>query len=233
VNPSRKLAEDPNWVGVRDWSVGKRYSYAPRWSASYGVPMSKKAPEEKYLSRNIRAFCIACHHCLGRRKIAGGRNTGIRDGAQGDPPWTLHVICLPILAKQIAAVRRRTRRAACRGRRRDEQNNPDRGVVVARQIPRRPCTAICGATINNDLRARRRVTRDAEHRAGCRKYFAGRMNVPPKQAAMALDALYIAYSKQANPSNAAEVRAAINGLFQQLKIRPHTTPTNCLLPQAN
>ena len=38
-----------------------------------------------------------------------------------------------------------------------------------------------------------------------------------EQAAMALDALYIAYSKQANPSNAAEVRAAINGLFQQLE----------------
>jgi len=38
-----------------------------------------------------------------------------------------------------------------------------------------------------------------------------------EQAAMALDALYIAYSRQANPSNAPEVRAAINGLFQQLE----------------
>ena len=34
---------------------------------------------------------------------------------------------------------------------------------------------------------------------------------------MALDALYIAYSKQANPPNAGEVRAAINALFQQLE----------------
>jgi hypothetical protein len=34
---------------------------------------------------------------------------------------------------------------------------------------------------------------------------------------MALDSLYIAYSKQANPANAAEVRNAINGLFQQLE----------------
>jgi hypothetical protein len=38
-----------------------------------------------------------------------------------------------------------------------------------------------------------------------------------EQAAMALDSLYIAYSKQANPPNAADVRGAINGLFQQLE----------------
>jgi hypothetical protein len=38
-----------------------------------------------------------------------------------------------------------------------------------------------------------------------------------EQATMALDSLYIAYSKQANPPNAAEMRAAINGLFQQLE----------------
>ena len=39
-----------------------------------------------------------------------------------------------------------------------------------------------------------------------------------EQAAMAMDSLYIAYSKDAKPANAADVRAAINGLFQQLEI---------------
>jgi len=34
---------------------------------------------------------------------------------------------------------------------------------------------------------------------------------------MALDSLYIAYSKQGSPGNANEVRAAINALFQQLE----------------
>ena len=38
-----------------------------------------------------------------------------------------------------------------------------------------------------------------------------------EQATMALDSLYIAYSRETKPSNAAEVRAAINGLFQQLE----------------
>jgi hypothetical protein len=38
-----------------------------------------------------------------------------------------------------------------------------------------------------------------------------------EQAAMAMDSLYIAYSKDAKPSNADEVRAAINELFRQLE----------------
>jgi hypothetical protein len=38
-----------------------------------------------------------------------------------------------------------------------------------------------------------------------------------EQAAMAMDSLYIAYSKDAKPNNADEVRAAINELFRQLE----------------
>ena len=38
-----------------------------------------------------------------------------------------------------------------------------------------------------------------------------------EQAAMALDSLYIAYSRNVNPANAADIRMAINGLFQQLE----------------
>jgi hypothetical protein len=38
-----------------------------------------------------------------------------------------------------------------------------------------------------------------------------------EQAAMAMDSLYIAYSKDAKPDNADDVRAAINVLFQQLE----------------
>ncbi len=34
---------------------------------------------------------------------------------------------------------------------------------------------------------------------------------------MALDSLYIAYSKDTKPADSAEVRAAINALFQQLE----------------
>jgi len=38
-----------------------------------------------------------------------------------------------------------------------------------------------------------------------------------EQAAMAIDSLFIAYSRNEKPADAAGVRTAINGLFQQLE----------------
>jgi hypothetical protein len=63
---------------------------------------------------------------------------------------------------------------------------------------------------NVALRAMQGITQDAENISLGDERAA-------EQAVMALDALYIAYSKQAHPQNASEVRGAINGLFQQLE----------------
>jgi hypothetical protein len=60
------------------------------------------------------------------------------------------------------------------------------------------------------LRMLQRITEDAESIALADERAA-------EQAAMAVDSLYIAYSRDAKPGNAAEVRASINGLFQQLE----------------
>jgi hypothetical protein len=60
------------------------------------------------------------------------------------------------------------------------------------------------------LRMLQRISDDAENIALADERAA-------EQAAMAMDSLYIAYSKDAKPANASEVRAAINGLFQQLE----------------
>jgi hypothetical protein len=60
------------------------------------------------------------------------------------------------------------------------------------------------------LRMLQRVPDDAENIALADERAA-------EQATMALDSLYIAYSRESKPANAAEVRAAINGLFQQLE----------------
>jgi hypothetical protein len=55
-----------------------------------------------------------------------------------------------------------------------------------------------------------RITDDAENISNADERAA-------EQAAMALDSLYIAYSRDVKPGNAADVRAGINGLFQQLE----------------
>ena len=60
------------------------------------------------------------------------------------------------------------------------------------------------------LRMMQRIADDAENIAIADERAA-------EQAAMAMDSLYIAYGKDTKPGNDAEVRGAINGLFQQLE----------------
>ena len=95
--------------------------------------------------------------------------------------------------------------------------NPDRAVVasaalsaapLAQQIAERMATMKYDQTIT--LRMLQGITDNAEEIAISDERTA-------EQAAMALDSLYIAYSKDTKPSNAAEARASINQLFQQLE----------------
>ena len=47
-----------------------------------------------------------------------------------------------------------------------------------------------------------------------------------EQAAMALDSLFIAYARAEKAANAADVRTAINGLFQQLQNPSNYNPAD-------
>jgi hypothetical protein len=95
--------------------------------------------------------------------------------------------------------------------------NPDRSTVasaaaaaapLAQRIAERLSTMQYNQAIA--LRMLQRISDDAENISLADERAA-------EQAAMALDSLYIAYSHDTKPANAAEVRAAINGLFQQLE----------------
>jgi ABC-type transporter Mla subunit MlaD len=95
--------------------------------------------------------------------------------------------------------------------------NPDRNSVVsaagsAAPVAQRLADRLAGMQYSSALAlgAMQKITEDAEEISLADERAA-------EQAAMALDSLYIAYSKEAKPANAAEVRAAINGLFQQLE----------------
>jgi len=95
--------------------------------------------------------------------------------------------------------------------------NPDRSAVVAAAAAATPVVQgladrLSTMTYDQDLARRmlQRITEDSENIALADERAA-------EQAAMAVDSLYIAYSREVKPANAAEARAAINGLFQQLE----------------
>jgi outer membrane murein-binding lipoprotein Lpp len=95
--------------------------------------------------------------------------------------------------------------------------NPDRAAVASEAsaavpIAQRMAERLAAMPYDRELALHmlQQITGDAENISLADERAA-------EQATMAIDSLYIAYSKEANPKNAEEVRSAINGLFQQME----------------
>ena len=214
-----KPAEDANWTGVRDWSAGQ--------AAQLRAELDRlvwRARNERYDKKDIwpeysELSCFACHHSLGPAKDSWRQEHGYEGRRPGDPAWnSSRYAVFRLLARQIDSGN---------GLELDKQLltvssemsklNPDRTVVaeaasaaapLAQQIAERLAVMPYDQAIT--LRMLQRIADDAENIALADERAA-------EQAAMAMDSLYIAYAKDAKPANDAEIRAAINVLFQQVE----------------
>jgi len=214
-----KPVEGAAWAGVRDWSTGQAVQLRAEmerltWRAK-GERFDKKDvwPEYSELS------CFACHHALVPAKDSWRQEYGFVGRRPGVPAWnSSRYAVFRLLAKQIDAAN-----AQALDRRllevSDEMSklNPDRSVVAASASAAAPLAQRFAerlAAMQYDqavvLRMLQRIGDDAENISLADERAA-------EQAAMAVDSLYIAYSKDAKPGNADEVRAAINELFHQLE----------------
>jgi hypothetical protein len=214
-----KPVEDAAWVGVRDWSAGQAVQLRAEmerltWRAK-GERFDKKDvwPEYSELS------CFACHHALTPAKDSWRQEHGFAGRRPGDPAWNgSRYVVFRLLARQIdsANAQELDRRLAEVS---DEMSklNPDRNAVAVAASAAAPVSERFAerlAAMQYDrgvvLRALQNISDDAETISLADERAA-------EQAAMAMDSLYIAYSKDAKPNNADEVRAAINELFRQLE----------------
>src|SRR6266404_930503 len=214
-----KPVEDAAWVGVREWSAGQAGQLRAAmerltWRAKNGRYDKKDVwPEYSELS------CFACHHALGPTKDSWRQGRGYGRRRPGDPAWNgSRYAVFRLLAQQIDSANAQElekQLSAVSGEM--SKLNPDRNTVataasaagpVAQRLAER--LAIMQYDQAATLRMLQRISDDAENIALADERAA-------EQAAMALDSLYIAYSRDATPANAAEVRTAINGLFQQLE----------------
>jgi len=214
-----KPVEDAAWAGVRDWSTGQAVQLRAEmerlaWRAK-GERFDKKDvwPEYSELS------CFACHHALVPPKDSWRQAHGFAGRRPGDPAWnSSRYAVFRLLAKQIdlpnaQELNRRILEVS------DEMSklNPDRNAIAASASAAAPIAQHFAerlAAMQYDpaivMRMLRQIPEDAETISLADERAA-------EQAAMAMDSLYIAYSKDAKPSNADEVRAALNVLFQQLE----------------
>jgi Cytochrome c554 and c-prime len=214
-----QAAEDAAWVGVRDWSVGQAVQLRASMERLVWRAKGERGDKKDVWPEYSELSCFACHHALGPAKDSWRQEHGYDDRRPGDPAWNeSRYAVFRLLAKQIdSANAQELDRQMLIVSQEMSTLNPDRNAVAAAAaaaIPLAQRIAERLATMQYDqaitLRMMQRITDDAE-------YISLADERAAEQVTMALDSLYIAYSKNAKPANAGEVRGAINGLFQQLE----------------
>jgi hypothetical protein len=214
-----KAAEEGAWVGVRDWSTGQAVQLRAAMERLTWRAKGERADKKDVWPEYSELSCFACHHALGSAKDSWRQEHGYIGRRPGDPAWNAsRYAVFRLLAKQVdsASAQELDRQLLAAS---DEMSklNPDRGAVAtaataAAPLAQRIAERLAGMPYDQAiaLRMLQRITDDAEDISLGDERAA-------EQAAMALDSLYIAYSRDAKPANAGEVRDAINGLFRQLE----------------
>jgi hypothetical protein len=210
-----KMPEENNaWRQVQAWAVGNAVQLRDSLNRVSRRAKDAKGAWPEYAELD----CIACHHSLTLPLDSWRQERGYAGHRPGNPPWnqsrevifrSLVEEISPDAAKQfneeITKLAGLMNQLA--GNREEIGASADRAAGVADQLARE----IQGQNYDQALTLRllRRVARD-----GAAISAEGERSA--EQAAMTLDSLFGVYSQNVKPANAADVRTAINGLFQQL-----------------
>jgi hypothetical protein len=163
--------------------------------------------------------CFACHHSLTDADNSWRQALGYAGRRAGNPPWNL---------SRYAVLRQIVNEVDREGGRRLETEveklyaimstgNPDRNQAAAQarataDVAGRLAQQISAGTFDQARTQRllQAIVRDGD-------YISRQGERAAEQAAMALQALYLAYAAQAQPANDAQIRAAMKTLFQQVE----------------
>jgi Cytochrome c554 and c-prime len=214
-----KPVEEAAWAGVRDWATGQAVQLRASMERLAWRAKAERADKKDPWPEYAELSCFACHHSLGPAKDSWRQEHGYEGRRPGDPPWNAsRYAVFRYFAKQIdSATAQELEGLLLTVSTEMSKLNPDRTAVTdaaSAAVPLAQRFADRLATMPYDqaiiVRMLQRIADDAENIALADERAA-------EQATMAMDSLYIAYSKDAKPANDAEIRAAINGLFQQLE----------------
>ncbi len=216
---SGKPTEDPAWMGVREWSTGQAVQLSASMDRLAWRARGERNDQQNTWPEYAELSCFSCHHSLVSAKDSWRQEHGYEGRRPGDPPWnSSRYAVFRLFAKQIdSASAQDLDRQLLIISTEMSKLNPDRTAVAIAANAASPLALHIAdrlAAMQYDqaitLRMLQRIADDAENISLADERAA-------EQATMALDSLYIAYSKDTKPADAAEVRAAINALFQQLE----------------
>jgi hypothetical protein len=214
-----KPVEEATWTGVRDWAAGQAVQLGESMNRLAWRAKAERGDKKDVWPEYAELSCFACHHSLGPAKGSWRQAHGYEGRRPGDPAWnSSRYAVFRLFAKQIdSASAQELDRQILIVDTEMSKLNPDRTVVAKaalRAAPLAQQVAEGMATMPYDqgitLRLLQRISDSAEEISMSDERAA-------EQAAMAIDSLYIAYSKDTKPGDAVEARAAINALFQQLE----------------
>jgi hypothetical protein len=214
-----KPVDDAAWSGVREWSTGQAVQLRAEMERLTWRAKSERFDKKDVWPEYSELSCFACHHSLGPAKDSWRQEHGYTGRRPGDPAWnSSRYVVFRLLAKQIdSANAQELDRQLLSVSSEMSKLNPDRNAVAsaataAAPLAQRFAERLATMPYNQSLALHmlEQICDDAENIAVADERAA-------EQATMAMDSLYIAYSKDAKPANAPEVRAAINALFQQLE----------------
>jgi hypothetical protein len=220
--PGVPAENDGAWAGVREWGTGQAVQLRASMERVAWRAKGKNWPEYSELQ------CFSCHHSLTAPEQSWRQERGYAGRRPGDPPWNgSRYAVFRELAHQVdndAASRLDDEVAQLA--KSLSQLNPDRDAVAS--------ASTAAATLSNQLAARietqpydaAMTLRLLQHISDDADEISDQGERAAEQAAMALDSLFIAYSRTEKVANAAEVRAAINGLFQQLENPSNYNPAD-------
>jgi hypothetical protein len=215
-------AENDAWSGVRDWGTGQAVQLRASMERIAWRAKGKNWPEYSELQ------CFSCHHDLTAPEQSWRQERGYPGRRPGDPPWN---------ASRYAVFRELAHQVDDAGASRLDDQVAQIAKLLGQLTPDRDAVssaAAGAASLSNQLAGRietqqydaAMAIRLLQKISGDADDISGEGERAAEQAAMALDSLFIAYTRTEKMASAADVRAAINGLFQQLENPSNYNPAD-------
>jgi len=208
----KEVDKDP-WLGVRALSVGQAVQLREQLKRVARESQSGIWPEYAELD------CFACHHNLTAAKDSWRQERGYPGRRPGNPPFNLSrfVVFRHVIQEADASASEQLRSEVDGVSTLVTALGSDRAKVAAQassaaEISDRLAQRLAGMHFDQPmtLRLLKAISADAND-------IAGQGERSAEQATMALDSLFIAYTRNDHLANEAQIKAAIHGLFQQLE----------------
>lgn len=201
------------WSDVRDWGTGQAVQLSAEMKYLQDLTQREQWPEYTQLD------CFACHHNLVKTENSWRLQRGYARRVPGSPPWnpSRYIVFREMAGTVDPALASRLDASLAKVEAEMSRVAPDRTKVAASASE---TAGVLGdlaqriATMPYDQALTMKFMRDISGDADGIS-MAGERSA--EQATMALNSLFLAYSRNVKIANETDMRAAIGGLYQQLQ----------------